>query len=278
MEGKYLNLGCGSRFIESWVNIDFVSNSRHVKAHNLISGIPAADNSFDVVYHSHVLEHFAKGDGEKFIKECFRVLKPGGIIRVVVPELEQLARSYIASLEAVLQDNNAINAENYKWAVIELFDQMVRNHSGGEMGLYWTQQQIINEEFVAKRVGYEFTGFRKEYLASLQQPNTKPIAEAPKKNFFDRVKNRLFVTLFPEKIPNERLMQIGKFRSEGEIHQWMYDRYSLKELLQKAGFSDVQQQKADTSKIADWAKYAVLDIENGQVRKPDSLFMEAVKA
>lgn len=276
METKYLNLGCGSRFIESWVNIDFVSHSPYVIAHNLLSGIPLPDNSVDVVYHSHVLEHFPKDSAGPFIRECYRVLKPGGIIRIAVPELEQLARNYIRNLEIVLNDNSEINAANYQWSVIEMFDQMVRNYSGGEMGKYWTQEKIINEEYVTQRVGYEFAAFRKSYLEHLKQTQ-QPAPQPPKKKLTERIKNRLFVTLFPSKIPNERHVQIGKFRTEGEIHQWMYDRYSLKMLLQNTGFTAVEQQQANTSKIAGWDKFSFLDVENGIARKPDSLFMEAVK-
>lgn len=276
MENKYLNLGCGSRFIESWINIDFVSNSPYVKAHNLLNGIPLPDNSVDVVYHSHVLEHFPKDSAGPFIRECYRVLKPGGIIRIAVPELEQLARNYISNLENVLNNENEINAANYQWSVIELLDQMVRNYSGGEMGKYWTQKKIINEDYVTKRVGYEFAAFRTDYIESLKQP-PQPAPQLPKKKLTDRIKNRLFVTLFPSKIPNERQVEIGKFRTAGEIHQWMYDRYSLKVLLQNTGFTSVQQQQANTSSIAGWDKFSFLDVENGVARKPDSLFMEAVK-
>lgn len=278
MESKYqyLNLGCGSRFIESWVNIDFVSHSPYVIAHNLLNGIPLPDNSVDVVYHSHVLEHFPKDSADPFIRECYRVLKPGGIIRIAVPELEQLARNYIRNLENVLNDNSEINAANYQWSVIEMFDQMVRNYSGGEMGKYWTQETIVNEEYVTQRVGYEFAAFRKDYLERLKQPK-QPVPPLPKKKLTERIKNRLFVMLFPSKIPNERQIEIGSFRTGGEIHQWMYDRYSLKMLLQNVGFTAVEQQQANTSKITNWDKFSFLDVENGVARKPDSLFMEAVK-
>ena len=85
-----LNLGCGGRFHPEWTNIDFYSSGGAVIAHDLNLGIPFPDSSFDVVYHSHVLEHFPKAKARRFIAECVRVLKPGGILRVVVPDLEDL--------------------------------------------------------------------------------------------------------------------------------------------------------------------------------------------
>src|SRR5450432_493903 len=160
---SYLNLGCGDRFIESWINIDFISNSPYVRQHDLNTGIPIGDNSVDVVYHSHILEHFTKGKGEQLVKECFRVLKPGGIIRIAVPDLEQLARQYLINLEKANSDNSEMNAENYNWSLIELFDQMIRNQSGGEMGKYWTREKLINEDYITGRVGFEFKNFRSNY-------------------------------------------------------------------------------------------------------------------
>lgn len=72
---KYLNLGCGDRFHPSWTNINFTSTGAGVIAHDLKQGIPYPDNYFDVVYHSHVLEHFPKDAAETFIRECDRVLR-----------------------------------------------------------------------------------------------------------------------------------------------------------------------------------------------------------
>jgi predicted SAM-dependent methyltransferase len=52
------------------------------------------------VYASHVLEHLSRQDIEKALTETRRILKPGGIFRLVVPDLELAAREYIRSVEA----------------------------------------------------------------------------------------------------------------------------------------------------------------------------------
>jgi hypothetical protein len=66
------------------------------------------------------------------------------------------------------------------------------------------------------------------------------------------------------------------FRRSGEIHQWMYDRVSLQRLLETHGFREVRRCSAVESRIPDFAGYE-LDAAGGEVRKPDSLFMEAKK-
>src|SRR5680860_613780 len=111
---KLLNLGCGNKYHKDWLNIDFVSSSEFVKEHNLLNGIPIKDESVDVVYHSHILEHFSKEDGYHFIRECYRVLNKDGIIRIAVPDLEIIAKEYLKNLQLAIEgDKEAKN--NYEW-------------------------------------------------------------------------------------------------------------------------------------------------------------------
>ena len=250
---KKLNLGCGNRYHTAWTNIDFKPADGKVLAHNLLQGIPFNSESFDVIYHSHLLEHFPKADAPKFLKECFRVLKPGGIIRVVVPDLEQIAKYYLSLLAKSLQGDKEAQKQ-YEWIVIELFDQMVRNVSGGEMFGYWKQNPMPAESFVVKRMGSEVLNA----LINIRKNNNKYIDNPEEKTLSN-----------PQKI--------GEFRLSGEIHQWMYDRYSLGVLLRQVGFKDVKVRLANESQIPKFNSY-LLDIESdGAVRKPESLFMEGIK-
>jgi len=216
MKHNYLNLGCGNRFHNQWHNIDFISNNSHVKQHNLLKGIPFQSNFFDVVYHSHVLEHFSKKDGE----------------------------------------------------ILEMYDQTVRKSSGGEMMNYLTKKEIKNEEYVFQRIGEEGRHIRKQ-LQAIKNNNgfldqlKKLIVQIANGNMFISKKKRAYY-------------EIGKFRMSGEIHQWMYDRYSLTNLLLQCGFMQVEVKNAFISKIPDWNSFE-LDSKDGVVFKPDSLFIEAVK-
>lgn len=271
---SYLNLGCGATFHKDWTNIDFVSNSEYVKAHNLLQGIPFSDNQFEVVYHSHVLEHFPKNKASDFIKECHRVMKPGGILRIAVPDLEKIALNYIQYLNENI-DGKKEAEQKYNWTMLELFDQVVRSQTGGEMIEYIKDTTKNNDEFLLERNGKEVKRIMEMYRGdtnSISDTTSYPIftriKELPK-----RIKRKLIAVLLGKE---DIAYQIGKFRLGGEIHQWMYDRYSLKKLLEANGFKNVQVKIMFDSAIPNWKNFN-LDGEEGILRKPDSLFMEAIK-
>ncbi|MGH8678073.1 MAG: class I SAM-dependent methyltransferase, partial [Burkholderiales bacterium] len=114
---RLLNFGCGATFHPAWVNLDSSPVSPQVIRHDLREPFPFPANSFDGVYGSHVLEHLEPDAAIRLLKECHRVLKPGGIVRVVVPDLEVIARLYLESLEgAAAGDPNS--EMRYDWAML----------------------------------------------------------------------------------------------------------------------------------------------------------------
>ncbi len=254
MNVKLLNLGCGSRFHQDWVNVDFTSQNPAVMAHDLRERLPFEDASFDCVYHSHVLEHLPRFYAPMFCHECYRVLKPGGIIRVVVPDLEQLARIYLDLFERSLQGDRSA-AEQYTWILIELFDQIARNHSGGDMLKYWKQDPMPARDFVLARIGSEALETVERTRESVQS------TASPEEALSD----------------NDDYETIGKFRVSGEVHQWMYDRYSVELLLRRAGFVNIKKCSAGESSIPRFNDYLLDREPDGSIRKPDSLFIEATK-
>jgi len=268
---KYLNVGCGSHYIKDtdWSNVDFTANDSYVIEHNLLKGIPFNDSSFDLVYHSHVLEHFSKSDGYNFLMECYRVLKPNGVIRIVIPNLENIVREYLKWIEFGLENQNDKSIQsNYDWIMLEMYDQTVRNSSGGEMGKYLLQDKLVNEDYIYDRIGEEGRMFRLNNLNRNLSYIPRNIYITQFKNILKRIKKSI--------ISKSSFNEIGKFRSEGEVHQWMYDRYSLTIILRSLGFNEIQIIGAFDSYIKDWESFN-LDGKNGIVRKPDSLFIEARK-
>ncbi len=89
-----LHIGCGKRdFGPSWIHIDGGSFD-HVKHHD-ITKLPFKSGSVDVIYASHVISYFNRRDALFVLLEWHRVLKPGGMIRLAVPDFEAMARLYI---------------------------------------------------------------------------------------------------------------------------------------------------------------------------------------
>ena len=87
-----LHIGCGKNPLDGWVNIDVYPAPL---AMNVLWGLPFADSSVQYVFVSHLLEHlFFPRDVKPFLAEVRRVLAPGGVIRVVVPDIEQCIEAY----------------------------------------------------------------------------------------------------------------------------------------------------------------------------------------
>lgn len=243
-----LNLGCGSQIHEDWLNVDLSADDPRVFAHDLREPLPFADASFSAVYHSHVLEHLPRRDAPRFLAECFRLVKPGGILRVVVPDLETIARLYLENLDRACAGDEAA-AARYEWMTIELLDQLTRDRPGGEMAHYWRQQPMPAGDFVFDRTGNE----ARQWIEAQRHAPTQP----------------------PDGEPSAR--EVARFRATGEVHRWMYDRCSLGRLLAGIGFIDIRVCAAGESSIPGFAAYHFDVQPDGRTRKPDSLFMEARK-
>jgi predicted SAM-dependent methyltransferase len=112
-----LNLGCGAQTPEGWINVDYAFGARLARMplfgqfnrrvrlfaldwnedlflHDLTKEFPWTGGTADIVYSSHTLEHFSRSQGVFFLKESHRVLKCGGTIRVVVPDLSAIVNAY----------------------------------------------------------------------------------------------------------------------------------------------------------------------------------------
>ena len=256
------------------MNLDLKSKSPFVKAVDIRKGISYPDQTFSVVYHSHLLEHLPKRAALGFLQECYRVLVPGGVIRVVVPDLEQIVRTYLSILDKS-PENTAELQYDYEWITLELLDQLVRDCSGGEMGKYLRQERIPNLEFVYERIG----GEARRIVTTAQ--NTKPPTKQ-KQHFIRTVRNfsaHLKIKLTRHLLGTEdySALELGRFRMSGEVHQWMYDRYSLGKLLEVVGFLQVTKREANESAINNWQSFNLDTEPDGSVYKPESLFMEAIK-
>jgi len=268
---NYLNVGCGSKYHKDWVNVDMYSNSSDVISCNLLRGIPFPDEQFEILYHSQVLEHFPKEKAFDFMKECHRVLKKNGTIRVVVPDLENIVDEYKKYLNENLKNPSTQTEANYDWILLEMYDQTVRNYGGGQMGKYLHQEKIVNEQYVIDRIGVG-RSIPKNSLAETNDETTKQkiLLIRVFKKALRYAKRKIINCLLGEKY------KLGNFRLGGEPHLWMYDRYSLSRLLKNVGFKDIKIKNSFESDIPNWNLYE-LDVKDGFVYGPQALFIEAKK-
>lgn len=101
----------------------------NIRAHDLAKGIPYESGSIDFVYHSHTLEHFDRPMAEAFTREIYRVLKPGGVVRSVVPDFERACRLYIDHISKC--EENPDEVEQHESFIAGILEQSVRKEASG---------------------------------------------------------------------------------------------------------------------------------------------------
>ncbi|MGB0046471.1 MAG: methyltransferase domain-containing protein, partial [Terriglobales bacterium] len=122
-----LNIGCGTSGIGGWVNIDNSPSillsrlplgkkifhtpdwPRDVRRVDVRKRIPYPDASVACIYSSHTFEHFSYEESRAVARECFRVLKHGGSLRIVVPDLGIMVRDYLADTADPLASHRFIS-------------------------------------------------------------------------------------------------------------------------------------------------------------------------
>lgn len=88
---RCLQIGCGKNLIPDWLNADYSPRFHEVIYMDATKPFPFPDNSVDYIFAEHMIEHVTYTDGQKMLKECHRVLKPSGRIRVSTPNLNNIA-------------------------------------------------------------------------------------------------------------------------------------------------------------------------------------------
>ena len=94
-----LHLGCGNKRIEGFLNIDvrYQPNVDYIDNIKFLRKTP--NNSVELIYASHVLEHFSRWDYMSVLQRWYETIKPNGILRIAVPDFEQLCKYYIETKE-----------------------------------------------------------------------------------------------------------------------------------------------------------------------------------
>jgi predicted SAM-dependent methyltransferase len=97
-----LNIGASGAPIQGWLNVD-LSVTDNIVFLDATRRFPFDDYSFDYIFTEHMIEHLDFNEGRNFLKECYRVLLPGGKIRIATPDLLFLMDLY-RPMRTELQD------------------------------------------------------------------------------------------------------------------------------------------------------------------------------
>ncbi len=127
LKKMYLQFGSGDKAAEGWTNFDasptlrlqripflnllFKSKfncifDKEIKYGDIVKGLPVDDDSIDVVFCSHVLEHLSLQDFHSALDNTYGILKPGGIFRCILPDLYQYVIEYVNNISASNEDRN----------------------------------------------------------------------------------------------------------------------------------------------------------------------------
>jgi predicted SAM-dependent methyltransferase len=118
-----LHLGCGNKFIPGYTHIDIVPHEHidHVSSIDNLSFIQ--NNSVEVIYTCHVLEHFKRSQTKSVLTEWFRILTPGGILRLSVPDFESICKVYSKTKDINLVIGPLFGGQTYLYNIhYNIFD------------------------------------------------------------------------------------------------------------------------------------------------------------
>ena len=130
-----LHIGSGPRVKEGWVNID-ISDAPGTYYADLRNPLPLADGSAAHIHAEHVVEHLEYEEAQRFLAECFRLLQPGGSLRVIVPDAGKYLRAYVTGDEEFFAKITRLGGAQYEMRTkMEIINQMFR--MGGDHRFAW---------------------------------------------------------------------------------------------------------------------------------------------
>jgi hypothetical protein len=273
---KYLNIACGNTYVRDpdWRNIDYASDSEWVHRRNILESLGGPENTYEILYCSHFLEHIPFDLVGPFLRNCAQLMRPDSMFRIVVPDLEFMVKEYLRQLEA----GDPLKAD---FCQVVLLDQCVRVRGGGRLADYINR--ICSGDLTQLRAYAEEILGPELFDSNSSSPEAR--IQSSKKSILRRaISNPALVSQRLEKIyinavcgflPNAFRTQNISFTSIGGKHQWIYDFQTLKLLLNSAGFTHIERVAFDSS-TKNPEIFSPLDSFNNLPRKGiHQLFVEA---
>lgn len=153
---KKLNLGAGHTPIPGWINVDIIVDAMlrdQIFFMNAIKKYPFKSGSVEYIFSEHMFEHLVYEDGMKMLAECYRVLVPGGKIRIATPDLKFLIDLYAVEKSALQKDYINYCIEKYGMTPPIRMDTVVIN----QFLRKWGHQIVYDYKLLKKML--EDSGF-----------------------------------------------------------------------------------------------------------------------
>lgn len=143
-----VHLGCGPQVFQGWYNLDLDPKHPSVLKHDLTKPLPFTESFAAYIYSEHFIEHITKSQGLNFLKECYRILQSGGVLRLSTPDLTILAKDYL--------EGKIDRWSNAGWkpaSACDLLNEGMRS---------WGHQYLYGQEEITKSL--KLAGFQQEEI------------------------------------------------------------------------------------------------------------------
>lgn len=116
-DNAFVNLGCGESGLEGWINVDTHWNNNVSLVYDIRKHLPLSTNSTPGIFTEHFVEHLDYSEEIPFfLSECHRILKPDGVLRIVVPDAGKYLNGYCQSDWELIESTRPLNSEHIdKW-------------------------------------------------------------------------------------------------------------------------------------------------------------------
>jgi len=163
--GLKLHLGSGTVSLEGWVNIDLETPEADVHL-DITGGLPFPAGAARLIYHEHVMEHITVEQGVACLKDWFRLLEPGGVLRVATPDLQYVIERYggdwkdqawlkLPEYQFIRTRAEMINVSMRWWGHRYLYDGEELERRMREAGFATIRRCAFRESPVAELAGLE---------------------------------------------------------------------------------------------------------------------------
>lgn len=167
---RKLHVAAGHNVLSGWLNSDLYSTPEVVYL-DATQRFPFPDGAFDYVFNEHMIEHIPYEHGLKFLGECWRVLRPGGRLRIVTPDLQFLVDLYRAEKTPVQEEYIRWATDRFAHPAPGYHDTFVINNFVRD----WGHTFIYDEKVM--RTAMETAGFSGIVRCELNQSVTPELRE-----------------------------------------------------------------------------------------------------